>query len=230
MELLLTHAGQVFDRERIYESVWGLEASGDNSVVKEHIRKIRRELPGSCRTRLYRNSLGGGLSMEAIKFRGLWSSFVLYVITTLVFVTVLSGLTIWGCVALQTTLYRVRNLVYLTIQRSDADGNETTITVPMPLNDMLKEIPSMISMEGTEGDLLSGEQNVKYSVAKIENSFTVLSPKRQLLYKASQIGMVAFPVLFFTYRNSSVRSFVLSKKVENAYFAAILGYRTNCRS
>ena len=134
--------------------------------------------------------------MEAIKFRGLWSSFVLYVITTLVFVTVLSGLTIWGCVALQTTLLPDSNLVYLTIQRSDADGNETTITVPMPLNDMLKEIPSMISMEGTEGDLLSGEQNVKYSVAKIENSFTVLSPKRQLLYKASQIGMVALPVFF----------------------------------
>ena len=61
--------------------------------------------------------------MEAIKFRGLWSSFVLYVITTLVFVTVLSGLTIWGCVALQTTLLPDSNLVYLTIQRSDADGN-----------------------------------------------------------------------------------------------------------
>ena len=46
LELLLTHAGQVFDRERIYESVWGLEASGDNSVVKEHIRKIRQKLQG----------------------------------------------------------------------------------------------------------------------------------------------------------------------------------------
>ena len=44
LELLLTHAGQVFDRERIYESVWGLEASGDNGVIKEHIRKIRQKL------------------------------------------------------------------------------------------------------------------------------------------------------------------------------------------
>jgi len=26
--------------------VWGLEASGDNSVVKEHIRKIRQKLQG----------------------------------------------------------------------------------------------------------------------------------------------------------------------------------------
>lgn len=64
----------------------------------------------------------------------------------------------------------------------------------MPLNDVLKEISSMISIEGTEGDILFGEQNVKYSVTKIENSFTALSPKRQLVYRASQIGMIALPV------------------------------------
>lgn len=44
MELLSANPGQVFDRERIYEAVWGLEAGGDNSVVKEHIRKIRSKL------------------------------------------------------------------------------------------------------------------------------------------------------------------------------------------
>ena len=134
--------------------------------------------------------------MEAIKFRGLRGSFVLYVITAFVFAAILSGLTIWGCVALQKALLPDSNLVYLTIQRSDAQGNETTTTVPMPLDDVLKEIPSMISMEDPEGDLLSDGQNVKYSVTKIENSFTALSPKRRLLYQASQIGMVALPVFF----------------------------------
>lgn len=44
IELLMTHTNQVFDRERIYEQVWGLEAGGDNSVVREHIRKIRAKL------------------------------------------------------------------------------------------------------------------------------------------------------------------------------------------
>ncbi len=44
IELLWTNSNQVFDRERIYESVWGLEANGNNSVVKEHIRKIRAKL------------------------------------------------------------------------------------------------------------------------------------------------------------------------------------------
>lgn len=102
--------------------------------------------------------------MEAIKFRGLRGSFVLYVITAFVFAAILSGLTIWGCVALQKALLPDSNLVYLTIQRSDAQGNETTTTVPMPLDDVLKEIPSMISMEDPEGDLLSDGQNVKWAL------------------------------------------------------------------
>lgn len=44
IEFLVTNANQVFDRERIYEAVWGCDAEGDNSVVKEHIRKIRAKL------------------------------------------------------------------------------------------------------------------------------------------------------------------------------------------
>ena len=41
IEFLLSNANRVFDREKIYESVWGYDAEGDSSVVKEHVRKIR---------------------------------------------------------------------------------------------------------------------------------------------------------------------------------------------
>lgn len=44
IEFLITNAGQVFDRESLYEAVWGLDADGDNSVIKEHVRKIRQKL------------------------------------------------------------------------------------------------------------------------------------------------------------------------------------------
>lgn len=44
IEFLITNVNQVFDRERIYERVWGYEAEGDSGVVKEHIRKIRSKL------------------------------------------------------------------------------------------------------------------------------------------------------------------------------------------
>ena len=41
IKLLSRNAGQVFDKERIYEHIWGFNAEGDCSVIKEHIRKIR---------------------------------------------------------------------------------------------------------------------------------------------------------------------------------------------
>ncbi|RUS49216.1 response regulator transcription factor [Cohnella sp. AR92] len=43
IELLAMNAGQVFDRERIYERVWGREKEGDSGVIMEHIRKIRKK-------------------------------------------------------------------------------------------------------------------------------------------------------------------------------------------
>jgi DNA-binding response OmpR family regulator len=41
VQLLSMHPSQVFDRERIYESVWGWDSEGDSSVVAEHIRRVR---------------------------------------------------------------------------------------------------------------------------------------------------------------------------------------------
>lgn len=41
IRLLSANAGMVFGRERIYELLWGFDGSGDSSVIKEHIRKIR---------------------------------------------------------------------------------------------------------------------------------------------------------------------------------------------
>lgn len=44
LELLSLHAGQVFDRERIYELVWGIDGGGSSDTVMEHVRKIRAKL------------------------------------------------------------------------------------------------------------------------------------------------------------------------------------------
>ena len=41
VEVLSQNPGQVFDKERLYEAAWGLDGLGNNSVVAEHIRKIR---------------------------------------------------------------------------------------------------------------------------------------------------------------------------------------------
>lgn len=44
IELLSLNCGQVFDKERIYEKIWGYDSDGDSSVIAEHIRRIRAKL------------------------------------------------------------------------------------------------------------------------------------------------------------------------------------------
>lgn len=46
VELLSQNPGHVFDKERIYERVWGYDGEGDSAVVAEHIRRIRGKLAG----------------------------------------------------------------------------------------------------------------------------------------------------------------------------------------
>ncbi len=44
VELLSQNPGQVFDKERIYERIWGYDSDGDSNVVAEHIRRIRTKI------------------------------------------------------------------------------------------------------------------------------------------------------------------------------------------
>jgi DNA-binding response OmpR family regulator len=50
IELLSMNSRQVFDKEGIYERVWGWDSDGDSSVVAEHIRRIRAKLSSECDT------------------------------------------------------------------------------------------------------------------------------------------------------------------------------------
>ena len=58
MELLSLNAGQVFDRERIYETMWGLDGKGNSDTVMEHIRKIRAKL-AACTLHSYIDTVWG---------------------------------------------------------------------------------------------------------------------------------------------------------------------------
>lgn len=46
VELLITHIGQVFDKEQIYEAVRGYDGEGDANIITEHVRRIRKKLAG----------------------------------------------------------------------------------------------------------------------------------------------------------------------------------------
>ena len=60
VELLSQNPGQVFDKERIYERVWGYDGEGDSAVVAEHIRRIRGKLAGYTDGNYIETVWGGG--------------------------------------------------------------------------------------------------------------------------------------------------------------------------
>lgn len=44
LSFLMKNKGIVFDRERLYENVWGMDAVGDNATVAVHINRLREKL------------------------------------------------------------------------------------------------------------------------------------------------------------------------------------------
>lgn len=58
IKFLSQNAGIVFDRETIYEKLWGYNGAGDSIVIKEHIRKIRNKL-SECTDKNYIETVWG---------------------------------------------------------------------------------------------------------------------------------------------------------------------------
>ncbi len=44
LTFLMRHPGQVFDREDLYEMIWGLESMGDNITVAVHVNRLREKI------------------------------------------------------------------------------------------------------------------------------------------------------------------------------------------
>lgn len=44
VEFLASHAGRVFDKESIYEKIWGYDGDGESRIVTELIRRIRKKI------------------------------------------------------------------------------------------------------------------------------------------------------------------------------------------
>jgi len=65
LEFLMMHPHRVFEKEEIYEAIWGLEAEGDNTVIKEHIRKIRMKLKSATGKEYIETIWGIGYKWES---------------------------------------------------------------------------------------------------------------------------------------------------------------------
>ncbi len=97
MELLSLNAGQVFDRERIYETVWGLDGEVHSDTVMEHIRKIRAKL-AACTLHSYIDTVWGcGYRVERLKNMELKKTFLVLSASCVLVALLMLGLVFMIC-------------------------------------------------------------------------------------------------------------------------------------
>ena len=63
--LLASSPGRVFSKEQIYEAVRGLEGNGDNSIVTEHIRRLRGKIAQKTKEDYIETVWGVGYKVES---------------------------------------------------------------------------------------------------------------------------------------------------------------------
>lgn len=66
VHLMASHAGQVFTREQLLDSIWGFDFDGDSRVVDTSIKRIRKKLPENCGIAL-KSVYGVGYKLEESK-------------------------------------------------------------------------------------------------------------------------------------------------------------------
>lgn len=109
-------------------------------------------------------------------------------------IVLLSALIIWGCSAFRAYLLPDSNYVYLTIEETLANGNQTSSQYRIELNQENQTLPQLTA----EIDDIPVENTVResrYSIQKIESTFEQLTPKRKLAYRICGVTMIAFPAL-----------------------------------
>lgn len=127
--------------------------------------------------------------MEKVRDAPLRKAFVLCVSVTLLCVVILSALTIWVCVAVQNWLMPEKEQAVLSLNAQCTDGSwEKKMTIVLTKGDNL---PFLVSTDdGNE------ERTISYSFDEVQKSYKSLSPKRQAVYIAAGIAMIALPMLY----------------------------------
>lgn len=114
-------------------------------------------------------------------------AFAASIASALAGIVLLSGFTIWGCSAVRNWLLPETEQAVLSLNAEYADGEQyESITLTLMQGE---KIPLLHLSE-------ADEQFVSYTFDKIERSYKVLSPKRELLYLAASAAMVVMPIVY----------------------------------
>lgn len=130
--------------------------------------------------------------MEKIKkSHSLKRSFTFIVMSTIVCVFLFSLITIYGCYRVQKYILPESDEVWLHTKLTMPDGTERETTQRFILDQASKI--GLLLEEGTDAPTIG---NTEYTIEEIESSYAALSSNRKMVYRASQISMVALPLLY----------------------------------
>lgn len=124
-------------------------------------------------------------------------AFILTVLMTLCIVVVLSGLCIWSCAAFRQYLLPDSNAVFLTMGLSDTDGHRINFGYQIQLGEEMTSLPRIQAEEDGKPIFESYDlSSMETAIAKVENSYDMLSPKRKIAYQGCGVLMIVLPALF----------------------------------
>lgn len=152
----------------------------------------------------YRNNMGDRIQMETLKNAPLKRAFIYMVCCTTIFSTALSGLTIYGCYRLQRMLLPVSNEAILTIISTSPNGETSKQQQRFEFGEKTS-VPVFFAVgidydgEPDPEEYAAAGENLaaEFTVDRIDNNFTLLSPKRQFAYAALSAVKIVLPLLYF---------------------------------
>lgn len=131
--------------------------------------------------------------MEKVKKpKSIKRAFIWGVAVTMLIVFVSSALTIYGCYRIQKYILPDSQEIWLHTQTVMADGTISEAKQRFTFDEP-SQIAFIVPSKGSETKTLD---DTEFTIEKIESSFSTLSPKRQVMYRAMSVSMVALPLIY----------------------------------
>lgn len=117
-------------------------------------------------------------------------AFVLCVLLTILIAVIASAFTIWGCMSFRSWILPEADNVYLSVNTEYADGSTVNY-------ELLLQIGQELPMFSTSTENSENQQaKVSYTLEKADNSYRILTPKRQIAYVGAGVGIILLPMVY----------------------------------
>lgn len=130
--------------------------------------------------------------MEKSKYKSLKKTFSMTVTVTILIFLFLSGGTVYACYLGQQMILPDANQVWLNFKTTYPDGTQTSGRQMIELDQ-----PTELYQIMLEGDSIPDEPGItEYVIENLESGFSLLSPRRQVIYRSFSLGMIVLPLFY----------------------------------